>query len=249
MKTFIFLFFSLSIVLAQSHSEYSTILKKYVVKGKVNYKELKEDSALNDYLDKMKNINPDTISDRQNQLAFWINIYNAYTLKIINDNYPLKSINDLHSGGLIIGTIFSTTIWDDDFVIVNNKRLTLNEIEHDIIRPIYKDPRAHFALVCASVSCPPLRPEAYEGSKLDKQLNDQAKIFLNDTSKNYFDVDNKKAYISKIFDWFNDDFGNNDEEILIFIAKFIDPAIAAEIKIIPSQWDIKHLKYDWGLNE
>lgn len=234
---------------AQDHSKYTALLSDYVIDGRVNYAEMRNDSRLEEYLNTMRNINPDTISSRENQLAYWINIYNAYTLKVICENYPVESINDLHTGGLIIGTVFSSTIWDEDFVIVNsNRRLTLNDVEHEIIRPKYKDARAHFALVCASKSCPPLRSEAYTGEKLDDQLDHQGRVFMNDRTKNYLDFNRKTAYISKIFDWFEEDFGDDDEEVMKFIWKYFDN-IPNNTSFDPSEWDIDYLDYDWSLNE
>lgn len=232
-----------------NHSLFTEILNKHVNNGKVNYKELISELSFDNYLDQLKNTNPDTIKNSNDKLAFWINVYNAYTLKIIIDNYPLESINDLHSGGLIIGTILSTTIWDKDFVVINGSRTTLNSVEHDIIREIFNDPRAHFALVCASISCPPLRNEAYEGYKLDDQLTDQGIIFLNDSTKNSFDINNKEAGISKIFDWFEEDFGHNDEEVLLFISQFLSVPVANSLKKNASEWDIDYLDYNWNLNE
>ncbi len=231
------------------HSLFSDILQQYVSKGKVNYKELKDDSRLDTYIISLSKINPDTITSQKDKLAFWINVYNVYTLQVICKNYPLESINDLHGGGLILGMVFGTTIWDDEFVSINGEETTLNHIEHEIIRPVFKDPRAHFALVCASKSCPPLRPEAYEGYKLDKQLDDQGKIFMSDNFKNSFDIKNKTANLSKIFSWFSEDFGDEDENILSFVSDYIEKDIAENIKNNPESWDIDYLDYDWGLNE
>lgn len=245
------IFFSiliLSFTQAQNHSLFTEILQDYVSNGKVNYKELKDDGRLTEYLKILSKTDPDTISDKQNLLSFWINAYNAFTLKVICDNYPLESINDLHSGGLIIGTVLGTTVWDDDFIVINGKTITLNEIEHDIIRPEFSEPRAHFALVCASKSCPPLRPEAYQGDILNQQLDDQGKIFLGNELKNRFDAENKTVYISKIFSWFDDDFGDDDNEILAFIYKFLPDSFKAENPDL-TDWEIEHLDYDWSLNE
>lgn len=231
------------------HILFSNILNKYVNNGKVNYKGMLSEKSLDNYLAQLNSTNPETIKNSNDKLAFWINAYNAYTLKIIIDNYPLESINDLHSGGLILGTVFSTTIWDKDFVFINSDSTTLNSIEHEIIRKEFKDPRAHFALVCASISCPPLRNEAYEGYKLDNQLTDQGMIFINDTTKNKFDFTNKAVSISKIFDWFEEDFGDNDEEVLLFLSRFIADPGANDIKNNASNWDVEYLDYNWNLNE
>lgn len=232
----------------QQHSLFTEILKEYVSDGKVNYKELKDDSRLPAYIEQLSKTNPDTISNRDDALAFWLNVYNAFTLKVICENYPVESINDLHSGGLVIGMVLGTTIWHKDFVIINNEELSLEEVEHDIIRPEFNDARIHFAVVCASISCPALRPEAYEGYKLDAQLDEEGRRFLADETKNRFDKENKTAYLSKIFSWFDDDFGDNDNEILSFITNFL-PKTADGKKPDLTDWDIDHLDYDWGLNE
>src|SRR5207249_10748676 len=178
---------------------------------------------------------PERLTNDQQRLALWINAYNAYTLKAICDHYPVKSINDLNKGGLVLGTILHTTVWDKEFVIINSKAMTLNQIEHKIIRPQFRDPRAHFALVCASKSCPPLRPKAFDGSKLDQQLNDQARVFLSDTTRNEFDLKNQTASISKIFDWYAKDFGKNEEEILLYLSKFLSADTAASIRSEPKK--------------
>lgn len=245
----LFLVFNFSVFGQDRYSTYTNLLSDHVENGFVNYKALKTDLRLDSVLKNLSNTDPDTIKSTAEQIAFWINVYNAYTLKVIVDNYPLESINDLHGGGLVIGLIFGTTIWDEELVFVKNKVLTLNDVEHEILRKKYSDPRIHFALVCASLSCPPLRNEAYEASKLDLQLTDQGKIFLANTFKNYFDLEKKTAFISKIFDWFDEDFGDNDEEILLFISGFVNNDIAKNIKSNLSDWEIDYLDYDWGLNE
>ncbi len=142
---------------------YDNLLHKYVVNGLVDYENLAKDKDLEKYIDALSKFDPTRLTNKNDKLAFWINAYNAYTLKVIVDNYPISSINELHSGGRIIAHVFKTTVWDKDFVVINNKKMTLNNIEHDIIRPKFKDPRIHFALVCAAVSCSPLRNEAYTG--------------------------------------------------------------------------------------
>jgi hypothetical protein len=153
-----------------THRLFTEILATYVNNGRVDYTKLCRDPRLADYIDLLSSTDPEEIVGEDEQLAFWINAYNAFTLKIICDNYPLKSINDLHFGGLVLGTVLKKTVWDKEFVVINKREMSLNHIEHDIVRPIFGDPRAHFALVCASVSCPPLRSEAYEGHRLDEQL-------------------------------------------------------------------------------
>lgn len=232
-----------------AHTEFTVLLADYVSDGHVNYEELCKDDRLEAYIARLAATDPSTITDDKTRLAFWTNAYNAYTLKIICDNYPVKSIRDLHFGGMIIGTITKRNAWDRKFVIIAGKEYSLNHIEHDIIRPEFKDARAHFALVCAARSCPPLRPEAFEGATLDAQLDDQGRIFLGEKDKNHFDGERKIAYLSKIMDWYGGDFGSNDEERLLYLLPFLPQDTADDIRANPGAWDIKHTEYDWSLND
>lgn len=226
------------------YSLYKMILKKYVVNGLVNYKNLKTDVRLQDCINILANIDPSNIKGRNSLLAFWINVYNAYTLKIICDNYPLKSITELSTSGKE-----KTSIWDKQLVIVNNKKLSLNDIENKIIRKKYKDLRIHFALVCAAISCPELRNEPYTSANLYEQLNDQGKKFFVNSSKNNFDLRSKTAYLSRILDWYRNDFGKNNSEIFLSISEFLPEKVAAEIKNSNDKWNIKFKNYNWSLNE
>lgn len=249
MKFILVCVISVNLFAQDNHEEYTEILQKYVSDGFVNYKGMLKDKTLDNYLEELGNTDPDTINNEADQIAFYLNAYNAYTLKIILDNYPVESINDLHSGGLIIGTVLGTTIWDEDFVIINNRRTTLDHIEHEILREKYDEPRIHFALVCASISCPPLRSEAYEGYKLNHQLEDQGRIFLRNTTKNEFNFDEREAEISKIFDWFEEDFGEDDEEVLRYISGFLKENEREAILENLTEWVIDYKDYNWNLNE
>lgn len=232
-----------------SHQLFTEILRDYVHEGRVNYRELRNDNRLAVYLEQLAAANPEAIADNNTQLAFWINAYNAYTLKVICDNYPVKSINDLHTGGLIVGTVLKKTIWDKELAIINGKKLTLNQIEHEIIRRRFKEPRIHFALVCAAKSCPPLRSEAFEGERLDEQLDDQGRIFFSQPDKNFFDAEKKVARLSKILDWYEEDFGKNDVEVLQYVSRFLPEKVAVSIQADPKKWKIEYTDYDWSLNE
>ncbi len=233
----------------EQHKLFTGILQKYVRNGLVDYAGLKSGSILNGYMDFLNKTDPDTISGRNEKLAFWINAYNAFTLKVITDHYPVKSINDLHTGGRYLSHVFGTTIWHKKIFKINGKEISLNTIEHEIIRKEFSEPGIHFALVCAAVSCPPLRNEAYEGFKLAKQLNDQAKIFFNDSSKNKFDMKTRTAWLSKIMDWYDDDFGNSNEEILLYISKFLPAKLAQDIRDNTPEWEINYFPYNWDLND
>ena len=231
------------------HLLFTQILNDYVHNGLVNYKKLKDDNRLDKYLKQLENTNPDNLLTDEDKLAFWINVYNAFTLKFIIEEYPVESINNLHWGGLYLGSLLGTTVWDDEKIIINGKRLSLNNIEHDIARKKFNEERVHFAMVCASYSCPPLLDEAYEGFKLNEQLNEQARLFFNDETKNKFDLKERTAYLSKILDWYSSDFGNDDKSILLYVSQFLDSEIADDIRKNTSQWKIDHLSYNWDLNE
>ncbi len=232
---------------ADSHGLLTDILADHVKDGMVNYRALCKDARLGQYIQQLARTNPDRISSEEDRLAFWINAYNAYTLKIICDNYPLKSIQNLNPRGL--RKAFAKTVWDKPLATVNNRPTTLNTIEHKIIRTRFKDPRIHFALVCAAKSCPPLRSEAYEGDKLDEQLDDQGRLFLTDSSKNRFDTGGRAAQISKIFSWFAKDFGGENAAVLKFIAEFLPEDAADKVKANPGAWTTRYTDYDWSLNE
>jgi hypothetical protein len=228
---------------------FTTVLQAHVRDGAVDYRALRVDDRFDGYLAQLQKSVPDALSDRKARLAFWINAYNAYTLKLIVDHYPVKSINDLSTGGLIIGTIIGRTAWDRDIVRAGQRTMTLNDVEHKILRPVFKDPRVHFAIVCASKSCPPLRSEAYEADRLDAQLDDQARLFLASPQKNHVDIPGKTVYLSPIFSWFQSDFGQSPEEVLRFVARYLDPSLSQAIRADPAKWRIRYTDYDWRLNE
>lgn len=231
------------------HKEFTKVLGLNVKKGKVDYKNLCADKRFESYLQLLSSTDASLLKIDNEKLAFWINAYNAFTLKIVCDNYPVKSIVDIGSGGLVVGHVLGTTVWDKEFITINKKKYSLNDIEHKIIRKKFKEPRIHFALVCASISCPPLRNEAFTAENLDSQLNDQAKIFLNDNSKNVFDLKNREAKISKVLDWYEADFAENDKELLKYLSKYLPPKIAGDLKNYTGKWKIEYLDYNWNLNE
>ncbi len=247
---FLIIIFQTQFVYSQDqHVIFTEVLKDYIIDGFVNYADLKNDNRLDTYLNQLANTDTNDFQNENDELAFWINAYNAFTLQVIVENYPLESINDLHFGGLIIGSILSKTIWDDDRFVIKDKKYSLNNIEHDIIREKFNEPRIHFAVVCASISCPLLLNEAYEGHKLIEQLEKQTIAFFNDESRNKFNLKNRVAEISKIMDWYDDDFGDNDSEVLKYISKFLEDKISKDVLTNINEWKIDYLPYDWGLNE
>ncbi len=232
---------------AQDHKLFTDILKNNVEDGLVNYKSLLQNKSFNIYIEQLSSTNPEELN-RNEKLAFWINAYNAFTLQIILENYPVESITDLHTGGKVIGFLLGKTVWDKEFITINNREYSLNFIEHEILRKM-NESRIHFAIVCASISCPELRNEAYEADNLLEQIEDQTKIFLNDNSRNSFTLKKREANISEIFNWFEKDFGSSDENVLKFISSYLPEKIAKNMRTEFSEWDIAYKNYNWNLNE
>ncbi len=207
----------------------------------VDYAGLKKNPApLNAYLDTLAAVPESSFKKRNkdDQMAFLINLYNAATLKLVADHYPVKSIKDI--GGAAGGP------WKQKVVRLFGKVETLDHIEHDLLRPNYKDPRAHFAVNCASIGCPALRAEPFQASKLDAQLDEQGRIFLRDASKNRLDAGKKTLYLSSIFDWFKEDFTENSGSVEKFILLYVSDA---DRKVIgKGGLAVKNNDYDWTLN-
>ena len=244
---FILMFLMIRDISAQDHKLFTDVLKKYVKNGLVDYKYLKGNNNFDKYLTQLSNSNPDKLN-RDEKLAFWINAYNAFTIQVVTENYPIESITDLHTGGKIIAYLLGKTVWDKEFISINSKKYSLNDIEHKILRKM-NEPRIHFSIVCASISCPELLNEAFETSTLEKQLESQTRKFLNDTTRNSFDLKNRQANISEIFNWFDEDFGESDKNVLMFISKYVPKNISEDIKSNISKWELSYNDYNWNLNE
>lgn len=212
-----------------SHELWNQLLKKHVSeKGNVNYQGFKTDKELLDkYLFQLAKKAPDHTYSPNEELAYWINAYNAFTIQLVLKYYPIASITNIDKP------------WDIPFIKIENKTYTLNEIEHQIIRKKFNEPRIHFALVCAAASCPKLLNEAYVPEKLEKQLLSQTIDFINDTTKNT--LNKNKAFLSELFSWYKEDFTKNGT-----LADFINQY--AKIKL-DSKTKISFSQYNWKLNE
>lgn len=244
-----FLFASaLQLAAAPDPSLLSAVLAAHVKDGRVDYAGLKSDDRLPRYLAQLAATDPATLKSPAEQLAFWINAYNAFTLQLILDHHPQSSITEIGTGGLALGSVLKTTAWDLRFARVGGKTYTLNEIEHDIIRRQLHDPRAHFALNCASASCPILRPEAYRADELSAQLDDQARRFFASAARNRFDLATKTAWLSEIFSWYRKDFGGSERAVLLEAARYAPDDVRRSITADPAAWKVKYLAYDWSLN-
>lgn len=206
---------------------YQQLLTKYVDQnGKVNYNGLKKDIAL---LEKYTNsLSDDPIfeaGNKKEKLALWINTYNAYTLLLVTKNYPVQSIKDVYNG----------KPWDEIWIRIGKKKYSLNQIENDVIRPQFDEPRIHFVLNCAAKSCPPLLNKALTAQNFESSMALATKNFIRSTEN---ELAEKKVNLSSVFDWYREDFGN----VISFLNQY------APIKIAPNA-KISYKKYDWSLNK
>jgi hypothetical protein len=224
-----------------THSQLSGVLSQHVHDGLVDYAALKEDRAtLDGYLDTVGAVTVAVFQrwGREQQLAYLINIYNATTLRLVIDHYPVGSIKSIGS--------FLNGPWDKKIVNVFGKTISLNTLEHKIIRKRYAEPRIHFSLVCAAVGCPPLRDEAYQGEQLERQLEAQTVSFLAEPKKNRIDSDAEKLFLSPIFKWYRKDFEMDSGSL----KDYLNPYLAGTDR--PDglrEFDITFTDYDWSLND
>lgn len=226
----------------RDHSVYGKVLHRFVRDGLVDYGGLYSDPKdLNVYLDSIAAVSEREFQSwaKPEQLSLLINLYNAQTLRLIVDHYPVNSIKD-------IGTVLQGP-WEQPVVRLFRKTLTLDSLEHGIVRKRFSEPRVHFALVCAAIGCPPLRGEPYVGSRLGEQLDDQTRIFLATHRKNRLDRVERVLYLSPIFKWFEQDFTSQGGTVLSFVQKYLPPAPAQEVARRP--YGIRYTDYDWALND
>ena len=211
---------------------FNDLLQKHVTNtGIVDYKSFKNNEGkLDTYIAYLENTSPNNSWSKNKQKAFWINAYNAYTIKLILENYPIKSIMDIKKDG--------KTAWKIPFAIVGGKTYTLDHIEHEILRKTLFDPKIHVGVNCASGSCPKLGNKAFTEENVEVELTKLMKDFINDISRNK--LSKKKVQISSIFDWFKEDFTKNGS-VIDFLNSYADTEINEKAKI-------SYLKYDWTLN-
>ncbi|MEX2597211.1 MAG: DUF547 domain-containing protein [Salibacteraceae bacterium] len=220
------------------HATWTHLLQDHVDEnGMVNYaKWINDTSRLNEYLTLVKTHHPnDKYWNQSEQLAYWINAYNAFTVQLVLRHYPIESIKDISA--INIPLVYSP--WDIDFISIEGNKYDLNDIEHGIIREQFNEPRIHFALVCAAQSCPKLRNEAYKAVQLEAQLTDQAKAFINDASKNKIEKNNFR--LSKLFLWYRGDFTKSGS-LIEFLNQYSD------VKIDESA-NSGYMDYNWQLNQ
>ena len=219
------------------HGVWNRLVSRYVDdRGRVAYAQLQENdaAALGEYLGVLATAEPRRLSAGE-QIAFWINAYNAGIVAAVLQGEGAESL-------IGRGKLFK--LWKFE---VAGKQRTLDEIEHKILRKQFSEPRIHFAIVCASTSCPRLRAEAYVSTRLDAQLEEQAHVFLNDSTRNQFDRAGGTVHLSKIFDWFQKDFERNGT-LLHYVARYVTDDRIREWLRTTDEIDVQHLDYDWSLN-
>lgn len=229
-----------------NHHAWGQLLNKYVVEGQDNlnrvaYKQVthQDKYALKQYI---KNISKRPISrfNRQQQRAFWINLYNALTVDIILDHYPVKSILEIKlSSGL-----FTRGPWKKKIVTIEGEELSLDDIEHRILRPIWQDPRTHYAVNCASIGCPNLSKQAFTAQNMDEQLNRAAKSYINHPRG--AEINKGKLVVSSIYEWFKEDFEGDDQGVIRHLKQYAKPELLKQLVTIQR---IDDDQYDWQLNE
>ena len=213
---------------------FDRLLKANVSNGRVDYGAFKRSDEFARFLESLKTADPSTMATNE-QLAFWINAYNALVIKNVNDNPGIKKPLDVAG------------FFDKKTFTAAGRTVTLNDIENTIIRPTFKEPLIHFGLVCAALSCPPLIPKAYTSANVREQLAENARSYLADTKQNRWDAKTKTLSLSKIFEWYKVDFGDNDAGLIAFAKQYGPEAMRSGLEGAGSP-KVAFVEYDWTLN-
>jgi len=228
-----------------NYESFNSVLQSFSNEnGSVDYTSIRNDPFnLNKFITFINNVSPENRPDLftgDDAKAYWINVYNALAIKTIIDNPEVNSIREISWG--------MGAFWRNKF-IVGGKKMTLNYIEHKILRKKYKDPRIHFAINCASNSCPPIGNRIVTGNDLDAQLDKKAFNFINDSSNIRIDHANKVIHISRIFKWFKNDFIQNNGNIVFYLSNYHKEISSKQQLDLISTYRIVFNKYDWALND
>ncbi|MCH9765168.1 MAG: DUF547 domain-containing protein [Alphaproteobacteria bacterium] len=231
------------------HAAWNELLAKYIVAGsdglnRVAYGKFKTEghAQLKAYVTALERVDPATL-DRPEQFAFWANLYNAKTIDIVLDHYPVKSIKDISLGGSFT-SLFTGGPWKSKVVKVSGTPLSLDDIEHGLLRKVFKDPRVHYAVNCASIGCPNLNITAFVGATLEMQLDAAAQAYVNSPRGVRVASGNVKA--SSIYKWFSEDFGDSDRGVLDHISRYAAPELKSALDGVST---ISGYAYDWALND
>ncbi len=229
---------------AIDHGPWTMFLGKYVVaypdginRTPYGHVTAADKKILEDYIARLGSISISTYN-RDEQRAYWINLYNALTVKVILDHYPVKSIRAIKAG------LFSIGPWQQRLIAVEGIELSLDDIEHRILRPIWRDPRLHYAVNCTALSCPNLQPEAFTASSTDGLLTRAAREYIN--TPRAAQIKNGELIVSSVYKWYKEDFGNSDQGVIRHLQQYAQPTLAAELSQIKR---IADDRYDWSLND
>jgi hypothetical protein len=232
---------------AFDHAAFDRLLQAHVRDGLVDYDAFARSAEFREYLARLAATDPATLG-RAEQVAFWINAYNAYTIQLINKHGERRSIRNINKS---FGLVKAYGPWQEKLANVGGRAYGLDEIEQGILRKRYQEPRIHFALVCAAMGCPPLRSEAYTGARLDAQLDDQARAFLlRSPTKNRVDVAARTVHLSPILVEFRDyiqDFGGSEAAVGRYVARYF-PAGPERALLERGDFRVVKTHYDWTLN-
>ncbi len=238
---------SANVLPAQStvdHRAFDALLRAHVVNGAVDYNAFKAAPSFTTYLASLDAVKPAALSNDE-RLAYWINVYNAFTIKLIVDKGERQSIRNVNKS---FGLLKLKGPWSDPIVRASGRVLTLDQVEHEIIRKEFDEPRIHFALVCAAIGCPPLRSEAYTATRLESQLAEQAQRFIRESpEKNRVDVPSRTVFVSMVFTWYRDDFGGTDKAIGQYLSDWYPAGPEREL-LRSGRFTLKQTNYDWTLN-
>lgn len=229
------------------HAPWERFLQTYLVTGhpsglnRLRYSEATpaDRRTLTEYLDRLQAVRVSALSPAE-QKAYWINLYNAFTVKVILDHYPVKSIRDID----ISPGLFNDGPWDAKLLKIEGEKVSLNDIEHRILRPIWRDNRVHYAVNCASIGCPNLQPKPFTAESTEPLLEQGAREYLNHPRGAR--IEGGLLIVSSIFDWFQVDFGGSEQKVIEHLRRFAEPALQEKLKGVGS---IAGYTYDWSLNE
>lgn len=218
-----------------SHALWDALVRLHVKDGVVDYPALARDKRFGEYVNQLNHVDPQAFPGTQEQLAFWINAYNALAAKGIVDGYSPTSLWGKYR--YFIGRDYS----------VGGASLNLYDLEHDILIPQFKEPRIHFAIVCASASCPRLQSWAYRPGELDRQLDQAAREFINDPARNRFDREKRVVHLSMIFNWFSEDFIAHSGSLIQYLKPYLnDASLVKDLEMTP--YRVEFMEYDWSVN-
>ena len=228
-----------------SHDAWGSFLDTYLVTDhpsgvhRVRYSEVngEDRTALQEYLDRLQSVAVSELN-RDEQLAYWINLYNAATVELILEHYPVESIRDIGGG------MFGGGPWDEELLRVEGENLTLNDVEHRIIRPIWQDPRIHYVVNCASIGCPSMYPEPLTADNWERIFDEAAVDYTGHPRGVRFD--DGRLVLSEIYNWYSEDFGDTFEGVVNHLERYVDDETAARLREFDGRG---RYEYDWALNE